>query len=161
MQKKALVVIDIQNDITQNYKQVIGAINMAIDWATANGVYVIYIRHETVTPVARLFKPNTRGAEFAADMKVVSKNIFTKHKSNALTSEEFVNFIKQNEINEFYLAGADAGICVKSTCFNMLKSGYTVSVLSDCISGWNMKKNPAMLDYYQKQGAKICGLRDL
>lgn len=33
MQKKALVIIDIQNDITKNYKDVIGNINKAIDWA--------------------------------------------------------------------------------------------------------------------------------
>jgi nicotinamidase-related amidase len=31
--KKALVTIDIQNDITKNYKEIIGNINKAIDWA--------------------------------------------------------------------------------------------------------------------------------
>ena len=30
MQKKALVIIDIQNDITKNYKDIIGNINQAI-----------------------------------------------------------------------------------------------------------------------------------
>lgn len=33
MQKKALVIIDIQNDITKNYKDIIDNINKAIDWA--------------------------------------------------------------------------------------------------------------------------------
>lgn len=32
MNNKALVVIDIQNDITKNYKEVIGNINAAVDW---------------------------------------------------------------------------------------------------------------------------------
>ncbi len=31
MSAEALVVIDIQNDITKNYKQVIGQINRAVD----------------------------------------------------------------------------------------------------------------------------------
>jgi len=31
MQKKAFVVIDIQNDITKNYKEIIGNINKAVD----------------------------------------------------------------------------------------------------------------------------------
>ncbi len=31
MQKKALVIIDIQNDITKNYRDIIGNINQAID----------------------------------------------------------------------------------------------------------------------------------
>ena len=46
MQKKVLVIIDIQNDITKNYKDVIGNINKAIDWAVINNIHVIYIRHE-------------------------------------------------------------------------------------------------------------------
>lgn len=61
MQKKALVVIDIQNDITKNYKEIIGNINRAI-------------------------------------------------------------------------------ACVKSTCFNMRKSGYKVTVLSDCITSYDNRK---------------------
>ena len=32
MQKKALVVIDIQNDITKHYREIIGNINQAIEW---------------------------------------------------------------------------------------------------------------------------------
>jgi len=31
MKKKALVVIDIQNDMTKNYKEIIGNINKSID----------------------------------------------------------------------------------------------------------------------------------
>ncbi|MCL2062080.1 MAG: hypothetical protein FWH03_05590 [Firmicutes bacterium] len=38
---KALVVIDIQNDITKNYKDIIGNINSAaIDWAVQSGIHV-------------------------------------------------------------------------------------------------------------------------
>ena len=32
MNNKALVAIDIQNEITKNYKEVIGNINAAVDW---------------------------------------------------------------------------------------------------------------------------------
>ena len=32
MNNKALVAIDIQNDITKNYKEGIGNINAAVDW---------------------------------------------------------------------------------------------------------------------------------
>ena len=33
MHKKALVVIDIQNDITKHYRDIIDDLNAAIDWA--------------------------------------------------------------------------------------------------------------------------------
>lgn len=35
MDGKALVVIDLQNDITKNYKEIIAQVNRAIDWAGA------------------------------------------------------------------------------------------------------------------------------
>ena len=47
-------------------------------------------------------------------MKVVSSNIFVKMKANALTSEEFTEFIEKNGINEFFVAGADATACLYS-----------------------------------------------
>ena len=69
MQKKALVIIDIQNDITKNYKDVIGNINQAIDWAANHQIHVIYIRHENLSAGTRTFKPDTYGSELASDLK--------------------------------------------------------------------------------------------
>jgi nicotinamidase-related amidase len=158
---KALVVIDIQNDITKNYKDVIGNINKAIDWAVKNSIHVIYIRHENLSAGTRTFKPNTFGAELASDLKMVSKNVFTKTKGNALSSEEFASFVRNNEICDFYIAGADAVACVKSTCYNLCKSGYGVSVLSDCITSYDKKKISEMLSYYESKGSKIICLNDL
>ena len=39
MKNKALVVIDLQNDITKNYKKIIGQVNTAIDWAASNDMH--------------------------------------------------------------------------------------------------------------------------
>ena len=45
---KALVVIDIQNDITKHYRDIIDNINAAIDWAVELGMAVIYIKHNNL-----------------------------------------------------------------------------------------------------------------
>ncbi len=161
MQKKALVIIDIQNDITKNYKDIIDNINKAIDWAANKNLHVVYIRHENLSAGTRTFKPNTHGAELASDLKIASQNVFTKYKGNALSSEEFTDFISKNEISEFYIAGADAVACVKSTCYNLRKSNYEVNVLSDCITSYDKRKIDEMLRYYESKGSKIIGLNDL
>lgn len=161
MQKKALIVIDIQKDITKNYKEIIDNINNAIDWAVNNHIHVVYIRHENLSAGTRTFKPNTAGAEFAPDLKIVSDNIFTKYKGNALTSEAFTKFIWQNEISDFYITGADAAACVKSTCYNLCKANYGVYVLADCITSYDKKKIDEMLRYYERKGSKIIRLNDL
>ena len=161
MQKKALVIIDIQNDITKNYKEIIDNINNAIDWAVTNNLHVVYIRHENLSAGTRTFKPNTPGAEFVSDLNIVSKNVFTKSKGNALSSEEFADFIRKNEIGDFYITGADAVACVKSTCYNLRKANYGVTVLSDCITSYDKRKIDEMLHYYESKGSKIIGLNDL
>ena len=155
MKNKALVVIDLQNDITKNYKEIIDTTNQAIDWAVANDMYVVYIKHINMSAGTRTFKLGTRGAELVPELKVVSDNIFVKTKSNALTSEEFTDFIQEHGITEFVVAGADATACVKSTCYNMTKSGYSVCVLSDCITSYDKKQLDKMLEYYASKGCTV------
>ncbi len=153
--KKALVVIDIQNDITKHYHDIIDNINDAIDWAVANEMHVVYIKHNNLSAATRTFKPGMHGEELVSELKIISDNIFIKTKSNALTSEAFSGFIEAHGINEFYIVGADATACVKSTCFNMAKSGFKVHVLSDCITSYDLKKIPEMLAYYANKGCDV------
>ena len=158
MKNSALVVIDLQNDITKNYREIIERVNTAIDWAVETGMEVVYIQHNNLSAGTRTFKPGTHGAELVPEMKVVSGDIFVKSKSNALTSEAFAAFIRERGIAEFYIAGADAAACIKSTCYNMAKSGYTVHVLSDCITSYDKKKLPEMLACYEGKGCSVMEL---
>lgn len=155
MNSKSLVVIDLQNDITKNYKEIIETTNQAIDWAVANNMDVVYIQHNNLSAGTRTFKYGTRGAEFVPELKIVSDNIFTKAKSNALTSEKFAAFIQARNITEFFIAGADATACIKSTCYNMVKAGYAVHVLSDCITSYDKKKLHEMFEYYASKGCTV------
>lgn len=158
MKNSALVVIDLQNDITKNYKEIIAKVNEAVDWAEQKELWIVYIQHNNLSAGTRTFKPGTRGAELVPELNVVSDHIFTKVKNNALTSEAFAAFIKERGISEFYIAGADAAACIKSTCYNMAKSGYTVHVLSDCITSYDKKKLPELLTYYESKGCEVLAL---
>ena len=161
MKNSALVVIDLQNDITKNYREIIGRVNEAIDWAVQRELWVIYIQHNNGSAGTRTFKPGTRGAELVPELKIVSDHIFTKAKSNALTSEAFAAFVQERGISEFYVVGADAAACIKSTCYNMTKSGYTVHVLSDCITSYDKKKLPELLAYYESKGCEVLALSNV
>ena len=111
MKNSALVVIDLQNDITKNYREIIENVNEAIDWAVRKDLWVVYIQHNNLSAGTRTFKSGTRGAELVPELNVVSDHIFTKTKSNALTSEAFAAFLQEHGISKFYLAGADAAAC--------------------------------------------------
>lgn len=161
MKNSALAVIDLQNDITKNYREIMDKVNEAIDWAIQKELWVVYIQHNNLSAGTRTFKPGTHGAELVPELKVASGHIFTKSKSNALTSEAFTAFLQQHGITELYIAGADATACIKSTCFNMAKNGYTFHVLSDCITSYDTKKLPDMLSYYASKGCSVMTLREV
>ena len=160
MSHKVLVIIDIQNDITKHYRDIIDKLNAAIDWAVEREMDVVYIKHNNLSPGTRTFRPNTKGAELVPEIKIVSDHIFVKTKANALTSEEFSAFIRENGIDDFYITGADATGCVKSTCFNMTKAGYDVHVISDCVTSYDLKKLPEMLTYYSDKGCEVRTLQE-
>ena len=160
MSHKAFVIIDIQNDITKHYRDIIDRLNAAIDWAVEQEMDVVYIKHNNLSPGTRTFKPDTKGAELVPELRIVSNKVFVKTKANALTSEEFSAYIRENGIDEFYITGADATGCVKSTCFNMTKTGYTVHVISDCVTSYDLKKLPEMLTYYADKGCEVRTLQE-
>jgi nicotinamidase-related amidase len=161
MNQSAFVIIDLQNDITKNYREIIDNVNRAVLWAQRNNMIIVYIKHNNLLDSSKNFKPNSHGAMLVPELKVVSDHVFVKTKGNALTSEDFCRFIQENNITEFYLAGADATACVKSTSYNMTKLGYVVHVFSDCITSYDKKKIPEMIDYYEKKGCQIIKIDDV
>ena len=155
MSHNALLVIDIQNDITKNYRDIIDRLNAAIVWAAEQGMDVVYIKHNNLSPGTRTFKPGTKGEELVPELKLVSDRVFVKTKANALTSEAFSAYIRERGIDEFFITGADATACVKSTCFNMTKAGFRVHVISDCVTSYDVKKLPEMFAYYADKGCEV------
>ena len=61
MKNSALVVIDLQNDITKHYREIIENVNAAISWAIQKELWIIYIQHNNLSAGTRTFKPGTRG----------------------------------------------------------------------------------------------------
>ena len=70
-------------------------------------------------------------------------------------------FVQEHSITEFCVVGADAAACIKSTCYNMTKNGYTVHVLSDCITSYDKKKLPELLAYYESKGCEVLELSEV
>ena len=158
MGNRALVVIDLQNDITKNYRDIIDSVNAAVAWALNKEMRIVYIKHNNLSGKTRTFKPGTKGEELVPELSVVSEYVFTKSKASALTCDGFASFLESNAIEEVFVAGADATACVKSTSYNLAKAGYHVCVLSDCVTSYDKGKIPEMLTYYASKG---CAVKEL
>ena len=75
MNHKALVVIDIQNDITRHYRDIMDKLNAAVEWAAESGMEIVYIQHNNLSAGTRTFKPGTKGAELVPELRIVSDQI--------------------------------------------------------------------------------------
>lgn len=58
------------------------------------------------------------------------------------------------------ITGADATACVKSTSYNLVKAGYKVHVISDCVTSYDLKKLDEMFAYYTGKGCEVKKLGD-
>ena len=50
--------------------------------------------------------------------------------------------------------------CVKSTSYNLVKAGYKVHVISDCVTSYDLKKLDEMFAYYAGKGCDVKKLGD-
>ena len=64
-------------------------------------------------------------------------------------------YLQNKDVRGGYITGADATVCVKSSCFNMTKAGYAVHVISDSVTSYDLKKLPEMLTYYAAKGCEV------
>ena len=91
MSKKALVVIDIQNDITKHYRDIIDNINEAINWASENSMEIVYIQHNNLSAGTRTFKPGNKGADFAPELRVITTMYLSRRSPMHLQARLFPN----------------------------------------------------------------------
>ena len=146
-EKEALLVIDLQNDITLpdgkiatntvQSDEAIENINRIISTRRAETVYILHEFKET-NPIIKFI---TKGALRHGDdgslmdkrIKVEGNNFFIKHISDSFSNKELNDFLVKNKINHLYIAGADAEYCVDKTIKGALNRKYKVSVIKDAI----------------------------
>ena len=81
MKNSALVVSDLQNDITKNCREITRKVNAAIDWAARKELRVVYIQHDNLSAGTRTFKPGAHGAELVPELNVVSDHILRSQRA--------------------------------------------------------------------------------
>ena len=146
--KKALLVIDLQNDYLWearnkkfSYKDVdrlVTNTNKQIDKYHREDVEIVYIAQiiPNVWWGRRFFGfsiEGTEGAKLYSKLNVVSTNYFEKTFSDAFTNKKFVTFLMEKGINSVAICGIDEGGCVFATARGALKHGLSVEMLTDSI----------------------------
>ena len=156
--KKALLVIDMQNDylwskrkemFTYNTDELVKNVNEAIESYKNDGFDIIYIKHilpKIMWGVGFSIK-GTEGAEMYDDVKIVSNLCFEKNHSDTFTAKAFKEFVAEKNYEELVLCGLDECGCVGATAKGAVKAGIKVKMLTNCIGRrFPEKKVHAMRD---------------
>ena len=154
-EKKALVVIDMQNDylwekrksrFSYDTDKLVGDVNALIHKYHDDGCEVIYIRHIIQNlPTNRLLFgysiAGTEGAELYKGVDIVSEYCFDKLVGDALSNKQLRELIDKKGINTLHICGLDECGCVTSTALGAARRGIKAEILrSGTVSVFPEKK---------------------
>ena len=142
--KKALLVIDMQNDylwekrkpmFSYDTEKLVGDVNKLIAAYKENGCDIIYIKHilpKIMWGVGFSIK-GTEGAELYPGLAIVSDQIFEKNHSDTYTAKTFREHMNNQGYKEIAICGLDECGCVGSTAKGAVKTGVNVVMIANCI----------------------------
>lgn len=147
MNKKALIVVDLQKDFlcdgrkpmfSYNTKELIDNVNDSIDRCLKDGYDIIYIRqvYQNIVTNRKLIGfaiKGTPGADLYDGLNIVSDNVFEKYFPNTYTSKAFREFMQKGGYSEVAICGVDECGCVGATAKGAVKAGMKVSMLTGSI----------------------------
>lgn len=166
--KKALLVVDLQNDFCSKGalavpggEKTVPDINKYIKIFSRNNLPIFATRDWHPKKTAHFKKyggtwpvhclQGTKGAQFYPKLRLPKETVLLYKgmgpKRNSYSAfqaedESGINFLSLLEIlgiEEIYIAGLATDYCVKFSCIDAIKSGLKVKILTDAIRGVNLK----------------------
>lgn len=139
MTKRALIVVDIQNDYFPGGRLPLVGIEAAADNAAraiaaarAAGDAVIHVRHEFRSADAPFFAPGTAGAQIHPKAAMRDgEPVVLKHFANAFRETELQALLERQGIEDVVIVGAMSHMCVDAATRAASDLGYKVTVLHD------------------------------
>ena len=182
-QKKALIVVDVQNDFcpggslaVAHGDEVVAPLNRLIkesldrgepvfktrDWHPAKTKH--FAAYGGVWPVHCV--QNTRGAEFHPDLiddpriNIISKGIDESADGySGFDGTQLAQLLREQDVEEVWVGGLATDYCVKHTVLDALHEGFRVKALADAMRAVNV--NPAdgarAIAEMREAGAEIVG----
>ncbi|WP_029013224.1 cysteine hydrolase family protein [Niveispirillum irakense] len=139
MAKRALIVIDLQNDYFPGGKWTLSGVEEAaanaarlIAAARAAGEPVIHIRHEFPTTDAPFFVPGSKGSEIHPVVaNHTDEPVVLKHQINSFRDTDLKELLDARGVEEVVICGAMSHMCVDACTRAAADFGYKVTVIHD------------------------------
>ena len=147
--KKALIVIDIQNDYFEGGKMtVINHENASLNakellkYFRENGLPVIHIQHISTRKGSAFFLENSNGAEIHKNARPKeNEKIIVKHFPNAFRETELLNYLKEINISDLVICGMMTHMCVDATTRAAKDLGFNIELIGDACATKDLEIN--------------------
>ena len=164
--KKALIIIDIQNDYFDNGTMPLvgsdGACENAkllLDNFRAATLPVIYIQHVATRPDATFFLPNTEGVEIHNTIKPLKgEKIVIKHYPNSFRETDLLEYLKVTQITDLVICGMMTHMCVDATTRAAKDFGFSISVAGDACATKDLEYNGKIVKATEVQNSFLSAL---
>ena len=139
MNKRAIIVVDLQNEYLATGKLPLVGIDTALANATrviaaarAKGELVIHVRHEMAQAGAPVFVPGSDGVQIIpAVAPVEGESVVLKNYPNSFRDTVLQDTLKAGGIEEVVVVGAMSDVCIDATARAAADLGYDLTVVHD------------------------------
>src|SRR5262249_1874361 len=167
MPKRALVLIDIQNDYFPGGKWPLSGIQPASDNAArllaaarAKGDLIVHVRHEFPTPDAPFFAPGSDGAKIHARViNLDGEPVVLKHHVNAFRETGLKELLDRHGVEEVVICGAMSHMCVDAGTRAASDLGYKCVVVHDACATRDQEFQGTVVPAAQVHAAFMAALK--
>ena len=163
--KKALLVIDLQNDYFEGgalplcgVESALENANTLIDYAHSHDIEVYVIQHISTKEEATFFLPNTKGVALHEKLKRTNSQRITKHFPNSFRETTLEESLNAHNIEELIVCGAMSHMCVDSTVRAGFDLGYCVTVVKDACASRDLTFNGEFISAKEVHGSFMSAL---
>lgn len=137
--KKALVIIDIQNDYFPGGTHTLFEVEQAgsnahevLVYARNKGFEIIHVQHIAVNEGADFFLAETEGAKINNCVQPNDgEKIIIKNYPNSFRDTDLLNHLRKNEINDLVVCGMMTDVCVAATVRAAMDFGFNTTIIGD------------------------------
>lgn len=166
MAKRALILIDIQNDYFPQGKWPLDGVEAAADKAAQvlgafreKGEPVIHVRHEFTSADAPFFAPGSPGAHLHPKvLNQPDEPVVLKHFVNAFRETNLRTLLEQRAITEVVVVGSMSHMCIDGVVRAAADLGYGVTVIHDACATRDLEFNGTVVPAAQVHAAFMASL---
>jgi len=144
--KKALIVIDLQNDYfcggnmeLHNIDEALQKTNKLINFARKQNYQIYFVQHFSTREGATFFVPNTKGVELHNKLDIKNEMIIEKKYPNSFRDTKLKEELDKENIHDLIICGAMTHMCIDTTVRAGFDLGYKITLIEDACATRNLQ----------------------